>query len=1350
MQYDSWYDSIPEGLGQDDVLVFTGFSVNARRLIRILRSRHCRKGAQIFLLFQRWSFIGEAIGGADGGDIPNQTDGGQDDGHDDDGEDHDDDGEDRDDGGQEMQNAERMRALEKMYRAILGDAKVFALKYSPRQALGNAQFHMKSCTTVRSDDTLTFTQFSNNITARYDMAHRETFFTGIPEGLDEFYERLEQFLLVTREDRRLKSVGWNGIVNGVAGVTRLQQVLGRLRQVSVEKLENGSHPPDTRLFSSSPRENMLPFVKTALGNASDRGDLLYHVRSHGNLGSYGGRSQLVIHSTFISTNLHNRTCIDLVSPFCITPYELQHTDVLQSYPKSEDMQFYENWACRRQPERRNGEIEQTIAWMALFTSNLTRPSWGAGQNWEMLTLALMPLSVVQADRDLCIAPSVVDHVNSFLEVGENERLLPLVCGQGQLQLENRGEAERAVPPVRMPGAMQPLEYRGTALADGAQRDTWALFLHNLSELNDMFANRRIVAVQGAEALLRHVASGSQYMVFVLYYFIFEVLGGLHPPHLRERSQVRASFLAATEALHGSPLKGARSARLQLVLDVLVDIYMRWATAFEFFDDRIVPMRPRVRQNTLVSWQNVPRGVAVTLDPISIQCRSTTTPYDSLSFLMQNLASTTEVWWRCPVNPSHTFYLGVVRMMIHFNPSCPICARGGEIRRIVEALGDIRKQGEDIRMVTVEMPLYRRGSGVSNDDDQGESESCSAMELDGKRAADKLRELRQRKKQLVDTLSRAKTKKRRQNLEEEKKELDEEEKKLTRIVSKIRSKPSLYYDIFFMYRFQDKDGAWHDEMAAIEYDDPSHFRGPTQEFAVQRLLDPPLARGTARQARAEATVHPRAREGLQEQGTNTKPEKVRPDTAKNALSSMFGIHLARFISKNSRANASARLEVLLLDFLRRIRGRAVTPGRDSEEQTIEPPYNIGPPEAFDESFRAHLMDRYERMTPQIHPWDLLTHESIGPAPRGPGRRAPSNVDNGDEDDDEDDDAPLVIDGRVLDEMLSMMSTRRVRMRAQPDSGVEETKGGPDDADSESPDESFDGESSDGESSDEEPEEPEIPPRSRLPRGTPAMPVSVMYRVDEAKNVSVNDMLRAGKMSHGNIREGLMVDKCDQVTPLSIAEWCNLLMRYYHSTDCSPASMERYSFLWNNVNDGEPEYKKLVGRPVLMQDKPVALVLTRVEQVAGAYATEARRFDDVYGHGTVYTEDRQTALDLGKELEAGENLAVRIRNPPGENDDLEPVPLPPAFRPQAPPPVARASRRRFLVVEEPFAKGSILQIKSDRDRTGLDFEFKNYSKTAQFKLKRYDTWGGSPHMVLIVDGKEVWAESMYWRSFELVAQ
>jgi hypothetical protein len=371
-------------------------------------------------------------------------------------------------------------------------------------------------------------------------------------------------------------------------------------------------------------------------------------------------STLVIHFAFVMMHAYQDLCravVEVMAP----DTDFLETDAVFATP-TEAGTTHENWMCRL----RGGAID----WFFLTTHNLTPASWGPrARNYEFGVLHTSPPAALTAHvQTLVDGQRRTSSFRCHRPVPDDST--PALTGavfqrEGQCQFHN--------DPLDPCSTQVPLGFR------------WGRILGRLHTYV-------LPKIKGGHDLLKHEPVPLELpMRFALYHILFQDLISSHTRRPTRVDEVREAMMATLRRRPRALVPyWAMCASAQLTFNALADLYIRWWTAFSMFDPRILYERPIVSTDTIVTGPGALVSHTATHD----------TPYDAVSFLLQNMYNDIVVWWTCPLG--HRVLWPVRRMMTLIKPSCLVCTSSMDIRILYDALS--RMPG--VTCVTVEMPLKK--------------------------------------------------------------------------------------------------------------------------------------------------------------------------------------------------------------------------------------------------------------------------------------------------------------------------------------------------------------------------------------------------------------------------------------------------------------------------------------------------------------------------------------------------------------------------------------------------------------------------------------------------------------------
>jgi len=625
------------------------------------------------------------------------------------------------------------------------------------------QFHVKMCL-LKFADRLEFVQFSQNID--YGNARRQQMiYRGLPRRLECVLAMLsdaldkEDYLVPLRPQQDADAV------EHAADIVQLFKL----------HLKEEDPPRDRNAYAvcQSFRTVMAEEIHRRLASVHGAAEGLhlyerYPVRD----------SVLLLHFPFVNHAYETNLCDAVAEHLSVSLEEQHHTRVELTYkPPAGFLDFpHESWACRLT----GTHPSDRMLWFFLVSCNLTAPSWGPyAQNLEAGVLVFEQ----RDDGRRTVVPNAVRaHIAALASPSGNTSHVTATCGPPakaaplpapRIKVSDNANFVTAAKYECVISSDYPDDYLKQT------RDATASTWDRYRVAKETLVRSVLPGLTGAADLLNKKLFRYNYMVrWALYDYLFNDLAkgmpgtkvGAHDFHTVRRyfaHRVTSDMQPYMNVEAGDasiPHPWAKCAVANTTLEVLVDLYVRFAKAFDLYDANIMRERPKVTKNTLMSLADARPGEQFVEEPQQKARRPALSPYDTLSFLFQSTFSNGYTWFRCA--KGHSFYWTVRHMMVR-DPHCPVCAKYHDIQLLYDLLQDMG----DVSLLTVEFPLLRN--------------------LDSERIVE------------------VKTKRSNRNTAEEEEEEEDKEEEM----DAARFRRILKYDLFFRYKKK--------YVCAVEFDDSSH-------------------------------------------------------------------------------------------------------------------------------------------------------------------------------------------------------------------------------------------------------------------------------------------------------------------------------------------------------------------------------------------------------------------------------------------------------------------------------------------------------------------------------------------------
>lgn len=580
--------------------------------------------------------------------------------------------------------------------------KTFKGMNNPTQT--NKQMHLKGAVFVFSGKVV-YIQYSNNLDRRHQDA-QELIYKGIPQDLDKWITMTRDILRTPNLVEDVKSPRerkWRQ-----KAIRFLQRALPLYAQMIPDEY--------TWIVCQDENTSIGDNFKAILRNVNAR-DFAYHQwRSDAQHASK--ESILLLHFPFVNESYASNLCDAVVGPLSNSEWELKKTFVELTYsqdPALHDIHFpHESWICRL----KGRDNRNQLLWMFMVTSNLTIPSWGTrARNYECGVVTF------EKERGSNFTDPFREHIFNSLKDSDNTMQRTANCG-GVLKSDLVQTAAPVDNNILQGGEnCSPEILHCDDIARDPNLSTWQRFVKTYKCL----VRGVLPGLVGTSNILdSDLLRYNYYMRFALYHYIFVKLAKDHPavPLGGYNEQLAKKVFTKTVIDPAPHSWWTECGNARTTMNVLVDIFVRWSNAFDMFDPRINIRRPSVSQDTILSIHDARAKEQIVENPnhkfrtkqidridrpdeekVTVADSS---PYDTLSFLMQSMFSKSAVWWKCSRN--HTFYENV-RLIMTQNPTCRVCALYHDIQHLYEIIQ--QKYGDRINQLTVEFPLVRKVKAPKN-------------------------------------------------------------------------------------------------------------------------------------------------------------------------------------------------------------------------------------------------------------------------------------------------------------------------------------------------------------------------------------------------------------------------------------------------------------------------------------------------------------------------------------------------------------------------------------------------------------------------------------------------------------
>ena len=698
-----------------------------------------------------------------------------------------------------------------------------------------------------NDQRIFYTQLTMELDRYLDPAAKQLMYVGNPKHIDRLFSALEDILRICDQEDHDVMTDW---------IPTFEDLFAR--RVQDEDTFMIVQTPEWRTQANG---NALQHTRDALNNAYGNGQYAYSGKQ--------GPSSLLMHFPFVSLRAYQALCQGIVRDFSRNIQEALHTHVRFTTPKAvrQDGWSRENWIARYYVHNEN---ENQLVWFALTTFNLTEPSYGPdARNFEFTVMTFSPPNGIKA----------------FLEDKINNPHLDTILMSCSRPNEEDEEAD-FLPPI-------PTKFCG--FRTGRNRK-----YHECEPtLSTPFIWNR--AKKALERFILPFCTGSDDLLynslmktfpairFALYNMLFCELGRgyKHTDPLRKHvPSVRHHFIRQLNAIQPDTLRPIwyNCPHRDVILDALVDVFVRWSAVFYLFQPLILKSPPVVDLMSLV--QGPVRDILQYPSDIVANC-----PYVSVSLLIQNLFNDMHVWFTCPLG--HSYFWSVRRSMTLINPSCMVCKVSDDVRMCYNVLREYTDY------VTVEFPIhfllqrkdvteadasYAPSTRASSRKQQSAAEE-GAAEVPKKRGT--RREIKKIRTAALGYLNAFRKKRNQNQDDQDDEEIDdddqdddyeytEEEQEKQGQVKGGLGIGEMRFDVFAIYENQ---------FVAIEFDDQSHYVGQRSENKISLL-------------------------------------NAQRDARKNMWCQVMGIHLLRLRSLDNRPNAMAKVRRAVKLFMDEIGGHRV--------------------------------------------------------------------------------------------------------------------------------------------------------------------------------------------------------------------------------------------------------------------------------------------------------------------------------------------------------------------------------------------------------------------------------------------
>lgn len=551
------------------------------------------------------------------------------------------------------------------------------------------QLHLKSAIFLFREK-LVYVQFSRNLDLRSGTIgeNDEVIYTGLPQNLDDLLVLLQDVLEKGEDFVEDMDNGADAAMAKLEAMRRMYRRPANIRQI---------HRRDYLVVQGFRTSFGHEFGKILrrIKHANGPGKTLYNKWA-----ARDDESVLLLHFPYVTNGLETNVCDAVVAPMSVSTPEKTKTSVELTYSRTPNLQHFphESWVCRMTGRG----ADARVLWFFLVSSNLTLPSWvplkrndGNGVDMTRYNLECGVVSFEHQDvgRNTNLSIEFVKYIRNLMKPGDWSTLTTVKCN-----------VDRSEIPVQVPD-LPLVDEQCQATYDDCFDAISNPRLSNQARFQNAktcLLNGYLVGLVGASTVVNSkIMKNCYYMRWALYDYLFNDLGKHHPVQRLEAYDERTTKRYFVYELQTNP-EGhpwLRCANAKTTLDVLVDMYVRWANAFDAYDERINASRPVVNRKTLVTLHDA-RCEERIVEDAHQKFRPKHTPYDTLSFLMQSMYSSSSVWWKC--SKGHDFYWTPYNMMLRTS-ACIVCAMYHDIKALYELL----QLDEDVSCLTSEFPLLRR-------------------------------------------------------------------------------------------------------------------------------------------------------------------------------------------------------------------------------------------------------------------------------------------------------------------------------------------------------------------------------------------------------------------------------------------------------------------------------------------------------------------------------------------------------------------------------------------------------------------------------------------------------------------
>ena len=648
--------------GQPRSAFFATFSLNPLTFQQVLRNAGFEIDKHMFVFFQKYSF---RDGRDDHADPPYRG----------------------------YRRSEKIKEFEK------------ARKYSAFRIRGKNpplhQLHLKAALLVYPR-TFVLVQFSRNLDLRNSL-EPEIIYSGRPQGSQKL---VELFLAILHRP--------NGYVEDMNRKKMRDTAINQL-QMTLQMM-NGMHRDHfhelfhfvAQTFETSMGEELTNLLRRI---RQGNNDTLY--KSWARLNQ---ESLLLLHFPYVHNALETNVCDVVVGPASASEAEKRMTRVELTYSQSLNLLNFphESWVCRLQGRH----PDDRLLWFLLVSANLTLPSWAprAAQLYPQpqqppqpphagpdplrrynLESGVIMFDHYDADESI-VGNRFRNHIRNLMRPSDWTTLTSVKCGVDRADISHKPQKELNYANDRTSRiCARDARLCGDIVAAGLT--PWERFKRAKKCLVEVVLKGMV----GTYNLMDHaLMKYSYYFRWALYDYLFNDLAKYHPvghQGVYDEKVTRRYFLyAIRKERNRHPWVFCKTATT--TLNMLIDIFVRWSIAFDFYDPLINSSRPMVTEQTLVALEDGKHGEQIVEDPF--QKWRKVSPYDTVSFLMQSLNASSYVWWKCP--KGHDFYWTPKNMMLRIS-SCPVCVMYHDI----QMLYDLMQEQKGVDRLTVEFPLLRRAT-----------------------------------------------------------------------------------------------------------------------------------------------------------------------------------------------------------------------------------------------------------------------------------------------------------------------------------------------------------------------------------------------------------------------------------------------------------------------------------------------------------------------------------------------------------------------------------------------------------------------------------------------------------------